>query len=304
MTREGSVPVPNTPSISEPRLRRPAPIRSLPIGDLTVTYVPDGAVQLKPRAWLPATTDETWAAHPEYLDESGNLVASIGGLLVEHGDRALLIDAGFGPQALPDQPGNAHGAIHGGALLDNLAVIGRKPADIEAVAITHLHIDHVGWAWHPAPGSDAPAFVNAEYLVPEPEWTQRHLYYDAHEAARQILGLLEPRVRTVTDGQEIFPGVTVYATPGHTAGHAAYVIASGGRRLIAFGDALHSSIQIDHPDWSAAPDHDSTQSAAFRRQLVTDLAEPNTIGFGIHFADVQFGHVTPDGPTPTWRPLP
>src|SRR5919112_5383155 len=159
----------------EERLRRAAGIRSLAIGDTTVSYVPDGAVQLAPRAWLPDTTDEVWGEHPEYLDDSGNLVASIGGLLVERGDRALLIDAGFGPQAVPAQPGNAHGAIHGGALLDNLAALGRRPADIEAVAITHLHIDHLGWAWHPAPGSDVSAFTGADHPVSEPEWNQRHL---------------------------------------------------------------------------------------------------------------------------------
>ena len=67
------------------RLRRPSGIRSLTIGDTTLSYVPDGAVQLSPRAWLPGTTDEVWAKHPEYLDESGNLVAGIGGLLVERG---------------------------------------------------------------------------------------------------------------------------------------------------------------------------------------------------------------------------
>ena len=69
------------------RFRRPATIRSLLLGDTRVSYVPDGAVQLSPRGWLPGTTDEVWAAHPQYLDDSGNLVASIGGLLVERGDR-------------------------------------------------------------------------------------------------------------------------------------------------------------------------------------------------------------------------
>src|SRR5207249_1102386 len=122
------------------RLRRPAGIRSLQLGDTRVSYVPDGAVQGKPRSWLPDTTDETWAAHPEYLDSSGHLVASIGGLLVEHGDRALLIDAGFGPQALPAEAGGPNGAIWGGALLDGLAELGRRPEEIDAVAFTHLHI--------------------------------------------------------------------------------------------------------------------------------------------------------------------
>ncbi|WP_371749911.1 MBL fold metallo-hydrolase [Streptomyces sp. NBC_01283] len=76
---------------------------------------------------------------------------SIGALLIEHGERALLIDAGFGPQTLEAEPGSPIGALHGGELLDNLARVGRRPQDIEAVAITHLHGDHVGWLSHPPP---------------------------------------------------------------------------------------------------------------------------------------------------------
>jgi glyoxylase-like metal-dependent hydrolase (beta-lactamase superfamily II) len=281
------------------RLRRPAGIRSVWLGDTRVSFVPDGAVRLPPRGWLPDTTDEVWATHPAYLDASGNLVASIGGLLVETGDRALLIDAGFGPQSLPPDPGTPRGPIHGGALLDNLAELGRGPAEIEVVAFTHLHSDHLGWAWHPGPGGDRRAFAHADYLVSEPEWAER----EAQGMTTEVLAGLAPRVRTVTEGQEIFPGVRVRITAGHTPGHAEYVIASGGQRLIAFGDALHSPIQVDHPEWSAAVDHDPVRSADHRRRLVAELEEPDTIGFGIHFADVVFGQVRRDGDGPAWRPL-
>jgi hypothetical protein len=40
-----------------------------------------------------------------------------------------------------------------------------------------------------------------------------------------------------------------------------------------------------------------------RRRLVTELAQPSTIGFGIHFADVVLGRVHTDGTRPTWRPV-
>ncbi|MCA6092000.1 MBL fold metallo-hydrolase [Streptomyces sp. SCA3-4] len=286
------------------RLRRPAGIRSLQLGDVKVTYVPDGVIRLTPRGWLPATTDEVWAEHAEYLDETGHLVASVGGLLVEHGDRALLIDAGVGPLSVPAEPGNAVGAIEGGALLDSLAEIGRDPGSIEAVAFTHLHVDHLGWAHHLAPGTDGPAFTSADYLISEPEWTHRHLA-EEHGTSEEILAVLEPRVRTVTEGDEIFPGVRVMLTPGHTAGHAAYVISGGGRRLIAFGDALHSPIQIGHPEWWATVDHDTEQSTSFRRDLVEEMARPDTIGYGMHFADVVFGRAVHGaaGEGTRWEPV-
>ncbi|ORT60695.1 MBL fold metallo-hydrolase [Streptomyces sp. CB03238] len=262
------------------------------LGDTRMSYVPDGAVQLRPRHLLPDTTGDVWAAHPEFLDDSGFLVASIGSLLVENAGRALLIDAGFGPRSLPADPDGPRGAIHGGALMDSLAELGRRPEQIEAVAFTHLHPDHIGWAL---------AFPQADYLVSEPEWAQRDVLA-ADSMTKEVAGLA-PRVRTVTDGQEIFPGVRMRITAGHTAGHAEYTITSGGRRLIAFGDALHSPLQIDHPEWSSAFDHDPARSADHRHQLVAELEEPHTIGFGIHFADVVFGHVRRDDDGPAWRPL-
>lgn len=301
LNAEGNKTMANIAVDQDERLRRPAGIRSLRLGGMRVSFVPDGAVRLPARGWLPDTTDEIWAAHPQYLDPSGSLVASIGALLVENGDRALLIDAGFGPETLPPDPGTPRGVIHGGALLDSLAGLGRRPEEIEAVAFTHLHSDHLGWAWHPAPGGDRPAFTHADYLVTEPEWARRDLL-EAHGMA-EAAAVLAPRVRTVADGEEIFPGVRVRLAAGHTPGHAEYVITSGGQRLIAFGDALHSPIQVDHPEWSAAVDHDAVRSAEHRRRLVAELEEPGTIGFGIHFADVVFGRVRRDGAGPAWRPL-
>ncbi|WP_369639079.1 MBL fold metallo-hydrolase [Nocardia sp. JMUB6875] len=261
---------------------------------MRVSYVPDGAVQGKPLRWLPDTTDAIWAEHPQYLDASGHLVASIGSLLVEHGDRKLLIDAGFGPQSLPAESGGTNGAIYGGALLDSLEQLGCRPEQIEAVAFTHLHPDHVGWVLPAAHGNDRPPFVNANYLVAEAEWQARDT---------AIATALAGRVHTVVDGQEIFPGVRVRITAGHTLGHAEFIITAGGQRLIAFGDALHSPIQVDHPEWSCVYDHDPVHSAEHRRHLIAELERPDTIGFGVHFADVVFGRVRRDGGGPSWRPL-
>lgn len=278
----------NTPADHDERLRRPARRSSIWLGDTKVSFVPDGAVQGRPRAWFPDTTDDFWASHPQYLDASGHVVASLGGLLVEHGERALLIDTGFGPHAVPADPATPNGAMHGGALVDNLAELGRTPDDIDAIAFTHLHPDHLGWALQPA-------FGNADYLVAEPEWAEY-----PHDDTRRVLA---PQVRTVADGHEALPGVRMRFAPGHTPGHAEFVITGGGIRLIAFGDSLHSPIQVGHPEWSNVYDHDPVEAAAHRRRLLAELDEPSTIGFGIHFADVVFGRVRRDGRGAAWQPL-
>ncbi|QOV41251.1 MBL fold metallo-hydrolase [Streptomyces ferrugineus] len=252
------------------------------------------------RMLLPETSDEDWAQNAEYLDEDGCVMAGVGGLLVERDGRALLIDAGVGPLTL-GPPLNPYGVVTGGALLDSLATLGCKPADIEAVALTHLHADHFGWAWHPAPGSDKPAFAGAACLVAEPEWTQRQ-----HAEAKgmgDMIKALAPYVRTVADGEEIFPGVHVMLTPGHSPGHTSYVIDAGGQRVIAFGDAFHSSVQIAHPLWENVLDHDHPQATSLRHRLVVELAQPDTIGFGVHFADMPFGRVQIEGDQASWHPV-
>ncbi|MFI6926004.1 hypothetical protein ACIBIZ_39125 [Nonomuraea spiralis] len=114
-----------TTAFDRTRLSRAPRVRSLQLGDLTITYVPDGVVRLKPRGWLPAATAADWAAYRDHLDDDGYLVAGIGGLLVERGDRALLIDTGFGPESHPDDPANPLlGKLYGGQLLDNLRRLG------------------------------------------------------------------------------------------------------------------------------------------------------------------------------------
>jgi glyoxylase-like metal-dependent hydrolase (beta-lactamase superfamily II) len=288
---------------AEERLRRVAMVRTLRLGETTVTYLPDGAVQLRPRGWFPDTTEDTWASLSEYLDDTGNLVGSIGGLLVERGGRAMLIDTGFGPASLPAGWWEPVGAIRGGALLDNLAAAGRRPEEIEAVAFTHLHTDHIGWARHRLDGAGRSAFGDAPFLVAETEWARPDLA-EVAGTSRDMLAALAPQVRTVADGDEVFPGVRVRTTGGHTIGHTGYVIDGGGERLIAFGDALHSPAQVGRPSWRAVSDHDAALAAEVRRALLDDLAEPHTIGFGNHFADVVFGRVVAADDGPVWRPEP
>lgn len=283
------------------RLCRPARIRSLRVGQLRVSYVPDGAVKMVPRSLFPATSDETWARNGQYLDPSGWLTISAGGLLIEHGERAMLVDAGYGPFTEPvSMMEHGMASMYGGSLLESLAELGRTPHEIEAVALTHLHVEHLGWAAHPGPDSHHPAFRHSAYLLSQREWENRHTTFGVTE---EIADTLAPQVRIVTDGDEVFPGVRAIALPGHTAGQMGYEVTSGDDRLLAFADVLHSPVQAAHPDWAIVGEPATGESSRLRRQVLGQLADEGTIGFGIHFADVPFGRVRRAGDAFTWEPL-
>jgi glyoxylase-like metal-dependent hydrolase (beta-lactamase superfamily II) len=280
------------------RTTRISGIVSLDLAGTRVSFVPDGAIQVRARGLFPGSGPGDWSASPGYVDEHGCLTAGHGGLLVECGDRALLIDAGYGPHTaqLP-QDSPVFVSMQGGALMAGLQKLGRDPSTIEAVAITHLQVEHIGWASHPAAGSQ-PEFPNARVLISEPEWSSRQAHIGV---TTTMLETLQPRVLTAADGQEVFPGVRAVLLPGHTPGHTGYEITSGETRLLAFGDAMHSAIQVNHPDWTPARESDPELAKHSRRRVIGRLLEPDTIGFGVHFTDV-FGRLRESAGWRAWEP--
>ncbi|WP_431956569.1 MBL fold metallo-hydrolase [Nocardia lijiangensis] len=285
-------------NLSAERLTQPASLRTVQVGDLRVTYLPDGLTTMNARAWLPTAPEGFWSRHHEYVDtDTEAFVSGVGGLLIEYGERAMLIDAGFGPLTFR----TGVGILRGGALLDSLASVGRDPAEIETVAVTHLHADHFGWLWQAVPGARRTPFAHAQVLISEVEWQHRALAA-ADGTTAEMLAVFAHQVRTVAEGDEVFPGVRVLALPGHTTGHTGFVIGSGEQRLVAFGDALHSALQIAYPELSAMSDRDPVRSADVRHGLVEQLAVPGTLGYGCHFADVQFGNAIPDTGGHIWQP--
>ncbi|MGN2636504.1 MBL fold metallo-hydrolase [Nocardia takedensis] len=283
-------------TVTSDRLIRPAGVRSIVFGRHRVTYLPDGVALLDARRWLPDADERVWNQFAALIDPDGYLVASVGALLIEYGTRAMLIDAGFGPLAVP----TAVGQLRGGQLLDSLAATGRSVADIELVALTHLHMDHIGWLWQARPDTTTNIFAGIPVLVSSTEWERRDLAI-ADGAPPEVLDTFASQVR-VLDGDEFFPGVRALPTPGHSLGHTSYVLTSHGERLIVFGDAFTTPIQITRPHLTTATDDDHAQSRDSAALLLHELAQPNTRGFGMHFADIQFGRIASLADTSHWQP--
>ncbi len=261
---------------------------------MRVSYVPDGAVKMVPRFLFPGTTDGDGVENARFLDSSGWLTISSGGLLIEQGDRAVLIDVGFGPYPEPvSRLEYGIAQMYGGALMDNLRALGRRPSDVEAIAITHLHAEHVGWAAHPA-------FAHATFLLSQTEWDGRKA---EHGVTEEVLAAIAAGFRPIDDGEEILPGVSALALSGHTPGQMGFEVASGDTRLLIFADVFHSPVQVAHPEWALVGDSAPERSAAVRHAVLRKLADPRTLGFGIHFADAGFGTVSRIGTELTWKPL-
>jgi glyoxylase-like metal-dependent hydrolase (beta-lactamase superfamily II) len=274
------------------------------LDEVRLTYAVDGAMGLNPQVFFPGLPARYWADHPGARNGQGQVAMSVGGLLVERDGRRLLIDAGFGIQTGQ----TALAALNSGALPDTLAALGCDIATIDTVAFTHLHADHTGWAFtQNRNGTYRKTFPAARYLVAEAEWAPYGRGEELPAAASAAVLEQFSATRTlVDDGEEIFPGVRVLLTPGHSPGHTCYIIISStGKELIALGDAFHIPAQLSHPEWQSMPDIDGNAVLTARRKLIRGLERPNTLGFACHFGDQAFGRLirTRTG-LHDWEPVP
>ncbi|MEU8819968.1 MBL fold metallo-hydrolase [Actinoplanes sp. NPDC048796] len=257
-------------------LQNQSSVRTLVLDKVRFTYVVDGAMAFPTAGFFPSVPPGEWT--PDLLDERGMVPMSAGGLLVETGERRLLIDAGLGP--VRGEAGG--GVVNGGSLLDTLKDLGHDPSAIDLLALTHLHPDHVGWA----------------------DSFPRHAIAAAEWRAAPEKAVLAGAAM-LADGDEVIPGVRAIVTPGHSPGHTSYLITAGADRLLCFGDAFHHPLQLNHVEWGSGPDWQGGSVPAARRRLLDELLVPGTVGFAFHFGDQPFGRVAraADG-TITWNPLP
>jgi glyoxylase-like metal-dependent hydrolase (beta-lactamase superfamily II) len=272
-----------------------APLSSVQIGDISITYLPDGIHHVRPLAQYDGADEAFWASRGHVLDEDGWLVMSIGSLLVRSGDRKVLIDLGFGPGSvdISDLTNGEHeGDLVGGDLLQSLAAVSLTPADIDAVLFTHLHPDHVGWV----DIADEPTFPNASYFVGAKEWDY---WLNGPEAgtprapAPTQQAQLAKRLSLMEDLETPVPGVTAVATPGHTPGHVSFVVSSGTSRAVVLGDMIHCPVEIGESELEFVFDVDPKLNRATKTRIERELARPDTVTVGAHFPNLIFGRVLP-----------
>lgn len=288
-------------------MAQPAGQKAITVGDIRITYLPDGYGRIDKLAMFPGTTLEGWNLHPEWLDENGRVVASIGGFLIQTGGRNILVDTGYGDHEV-DFPG--FGPFVGGRLLQNLVSTGLEPGDIDTVVYTHLHLDHIGWTSRIMNGRRELTFSMARHLLMASEWEfwsgpdQGPLQSALGPGLEEVRQPLETHTEFIRDGQVIAPGVNVIATPGHTPGHLSLVVSSGAERAIILGDVMHCPVQFDEADWSVVFDVDKELARRTRDRLMRELEDPSTISADGHFADVVFGRVMPAQGKRQWRVVP
>ena len=263
---------------SAPEARAKAPMQNtqapsfyrFKIGSIEATVVSDGPLPIGPasRTFRGPSEAELGKMFADHFLPTDNVVLDQNALVINTGDRLVLFDTGMSSVKRPN--------TQTGRLLMSLKQAGIDPKDIDAVVLTHPHIDHSGGM---VADDGSRNFPNAQVYMTEVDYDfwmdDKRLGTPAEGSARTARKNLPPyrdRMIFIKDGQEILPGVQAMHTPGHTVGHTVYMITSGGKTICNIGDVAHHVILFEHPRIEVAFDTNSKQGAESRVKLFDMLA--------------------------------
>ncbi|HAQ71492.1 MBL fold metallo-hydrolase [Salibacteraceae bacterium] len=177
-------------------------------------------------------------------------------LLIEDGDRLILVDTGIGNKQT--EKFFSHYYLHGDDSLDgNLKKLGYHRDDITDVFLTHLHFDHCGGAieFDSSKNAFRPAFKKATFWSNENHWkwaTQPNPREKASFLKENILPIQESGQLKWIDvngnrTKNAFQDIDVFFADGHTDKQMIPIINYKGKKVVFMADLLPSTGHIPLP---------------------------------------------------------
>jgi len=261
-------------------LRRGERFAAFSLGGLTVTVLSDGHADVPARQLLDAAPYQA----AEGVLHGGNFRLPIHAFLISGVGPTVLIDCGAADAWVPTA----------GRLYDAMDEAGIAPASIDAVAITHCHVDHINGLIKP---DGTIAFPNAaSILVPAAEIDLFH--------AEARLQPVFARVSAFHAGEAVTPSITAIAAPGHEIGHSAFLADGGSERLLVWGDIIHvPSVQFADPGATWEFDADRGMARKSRLSLLARAAAERLFVAGAHHDFPAIGVVNRAGTGYSYRSI-
>jgi glyoxylase-like metal-dependent hydrolase (beta-lactamase superfamily II) len=152
-------------------------------------------------------------------------------------------------------------------IVAGLAAIGKRPADVNRIVLTHAHPDHVGGAAALAAQSGAPVFIHSDdvFFAREGVKPAADKSFLSGRLMNRLPGGGFPALKdaqSFNDGDvlDVAGGLRVLHTPGHSPGHVSLL--HEPTRILITGDAIFNVLGIRISLPSLCSDFRLTQQSA------------------------------------------
>jgi glyoxylase-like metal-dependent hydrolase (beta-lactamase superfamily II) len=262
------------------------------LGSLEATVISDGPLNFTSKIFRGAPDGEIQQLLLDDFVQPDKVRMEQNILVINTGNKLVMFDTGILSMKQANAPS--------GQILNSLAQAGIDPKDVDAIVLSHPHIDHAGGIM--SADGQTRLFPNAQIYTTEADfkyWTNEQLIGTPAEfsARTAIKNLLPNKDRLVMykDGQELFPGIQAIYSPGHTVGHSSFLISSGGKSLCYTGDVALHDIMLRNPKIEVSFDTDPKQAAATRVKMFDRLAADKTPVLIYHMPWPGMGNIVKEG---------
>ena len=279
------------------------PMQTMVLGNVKISRLVEWSGPFAPVGVLfPSMPEDLWQQNRSWLEpdfwegDSGIYQAYMQSWLLQTPDRTVVVDTGIGNHKQRDEA-----VFHDrdGDFLEQLAVLGVRPEDVDTVVNTHLHIDHIGWNTVLDDDEWVPTFPNAQYLMSKVDYDQWNpanghprrstigTDADFHAGFHDSVEPVHRAGQAVLwegESHRIDAELSLELAPGHTPGSAVLRMESGTDRALFVGDLIHTPLQFLEPDHDTCLSEDQPQAARSRRRMLAQAAETNSLIIPAHLA--------------------
>ncbi len=262
------------------------------LGQFEIRAVETGRFRLDGGAMFGVVPKVLWS-RTNPADESNRIAMAMRVLYVEGDGRRLLVDGGSGTDF--GEKMNRIYQIETRGLRAALESARIDPDSITDAIATHLHFDHAGGFCRRGPGGGIVVTLpRAIHHIQRRQWETALSPTEKDRASffpEFLLPIEKAGLLRLADGiVEIFPGVTLIPTDGHTFGHQVVLVSTAEGSLLYCGDLIPLASHVNLP-YIMAYDHFPLKTLEEKRQMLGRAADEGWILFFEHDPEIAAARV-------------
>jgi glyoxylase-like metal-dependent hydrolase (beta-lactamase superfamily II) len=250
-------------------------MEQLQIGKIKLTWLNGGVTHLDGGAMFGVVPKPLWT-RKYAVNDKNQIECRTDPILIEIDQKKFLIESGIGNGKLTEKQKRNFGVTEESKVAQSLQQLGYTTADIDAVLMTHLHFDHACGITKIESDDYVSTFPNATIYTTDVEWNEmrnpnirsKSTYWEKNWRG------IEKQVETFEKELEIYPGIRMVHTGGHSDGHAIVIMESEGEMAIHLADLLPTHAH-QNVLWVMAYDDYPMASIAEKQKWIPFAAENN-----------------------------